>query len=277
MIDNSIVNTEARVPYLGQNAANTDTNNNDSSNNNMLLGTNDGDKSPGSPVGVGGKNSEKYGLRPRTIIKRLQLERSKQEPSNRKMAKPKAKAAPLSKYRRKTANARERHRMKEINTAFETLRKALPDAGPQPTASSMTKITTLRLAVNYIKALSNILEDGHASDICSFQSLCPSALLQGLDQEHIVNVANGALADAACVMNSGLHSTESNNTNDCTGHRGSLSSASDIGEFFSENSGLLEDEFDSFPDIPVLPESDPFDILLESDGESLTFGSEFSD
>uniref|UniRef100_A0A182JSD3 BHLH domain-containing protein n=1 Tax=Anopheles christyi TaxID=43041 RepID=A0A182JSD3_9DIPT len=86
--------------------------------------------------------------------------------------KPKPKAAPLSKYRRKTANARERSRMREINSAFENLRHAVPVAvagtsgtsspvsSPQCSAASsekLTKITTLRLAMKYIRILSDML------------------------------------------------------------------------------------------------------------------------
>ncbi|KAH8278788.1 hypothetical protein KR018_009481 [Drosophila ironensis] len=77
--------------------------------------------------------------------------------------KAKTKAPPLSKYRRKTANARERTRMREINTAFETLRHCVPQAitGEDATNASekLTKITTLRLAMKYISMLSEAIED----------------------------------------------------------------------------------------------------------------------
>lgn len=77
--------------------------------------------------------------------------------------KPKQKAAPLSKYRRKTANARERTRMREINHAFESLRQSVPVvvAGlpSQSTNEKLTKITTLRMAMKYIKILSDILDN----------------------------------------------------------------------------------------------------------------------
>ncbi|XP_045612770.1 neurogenic differentiation factor 1-like [Procambarus clarkii] len=105
-----------------------------------------------------------YAFRPKTIIKRLQQERIRQEVSGRD-ERSKPRPAPLSKYRRKTANARERHRMRQINIAFESLRRILPDGmALQPATSAMTKITTLRLAVSYIRALSDTLEDNHMAD-----------------------------------------------------------------------------------------------------------------
>lgn len=83
--------------------------------------------------------------------------------------KPKQRAAPLSKYRRKTANARERTRMREINHAFETLRHAVPvvisGAQSQSVNEKLTKITTLRMAMKYIKILNDIIENkAEASD-----------------------------------------------------------------------------------------------------------------
>lgn len=77
--------------------------------------------------------------------------------------KPKQKAAPLSKYRRKTANARERTRMREINHAFENLRQSVPvvvaGSPSQSTNEKLTKITTLRMAMKYITILSDILDN----------------------------------------------------------------------------------------------------------------------
>ncbi|KAM8705485.1 hypothetical protein ACLKA7_009873 [Drosophila subpalustris] len=75
----------------------------------------------------------------------------------------KSKAPPLSKYRRKTANARERTRMREINMAFEQLRHCVPQSITGEDAAStnekLTKITTLRLAMKYIGMLSESLQD----------------------------------------------------------------------------------------------------------------------
>ncbi|CAG9123101.1 hypothetical protein JYU34_013789 [Plutella xylostella] len=91
---------------------------------------------------------DSYQLRPRAARSR--------EPRSRRAPQP------LSKYRRKTANARERSRMREINRAFETLRKAVPAAaitGAPVPCEKLTKITTLRLAMKYITALSSALRD----------------------------------------------------------------------------------------------------------------------
>lgn len=82
--------------------------------------------------------------------------------------KSKAKAAPLSKYRRKTANARERTRMREINTAFETLRTCVPpcitNEDSNCTNDKLTKITTLRLAMKYIGILNEALINPNEAD-----------------------------------------------------------------------------------------------------------------
>ncbi|XP_053608517.1 twist-related protein-like [Plodia interpunctella] len=89
-----------------------------------------------------------YQLRPRAARSR--------EPRTRRTPQP------LSKYRRKTANARERSRMREINRAFEALRRAVPAAaitGAPVPCEKLTKITTLRLAMRYISALSATLRE----------------------------------------------------------------------------------------------------------------------
>lgn len=106
-----------------------------------------------------------YNLRKKTIVNRIKTEKNKTLP---KQKKPKTKPAPLSKYRRKAANARERGRMEDINSAFEVLKSVLPNI--EEGGSKMTKITTLRLAMNYISALRNILgydQDDVCSDLTS--------------------------------------------------------------------------------------------------------------
>lgn len=100
----------------------------------------------------------KYHLRISSLKNRVESERKRNEP---KGPKPRPKAQPLSKYRRKTANARERNRMTEMNVGFEMLKSVLPNVEDVP-VSKMTKMATLRLAINYIAALRQTLgfEDG---------------------------------------------------------------------------------------------------------------------
>lgn len=107
------------------------------------------------------KNGGKYALRTKSIIKRIESEKNRAT-TKRKEPKEKQKPPPLSKYRRKTANARERNRMKEINDAFLTLQQSIPDL-PGADAEKLTKITVLRLAVNYINALAGVLNSDHVS------------------------------------------------------------------------------------------------------------------
>ncbi|KAL1506590.1 hypothetical protein ABEB36_005921 [Hypothenemus hampei] len=143
-------------------------------------------------------NNEKYALRPRSMRRKNLLPDFEEIPlihssknssvksgaSNKVGGKSgKSKSAPLSKYRRKTANARERTRMKEINQAFEALRKAVPQITPnQQQNEKLTKITTLRLAMKYISALTAALSSSPAElphqDIFSECSELESFLLE---------------------------------------------------------------------------------------------------
>ena len=68
---------------------------------------------------------DKYKLREASIKKRIEVEHRKKEPKKRG-PKPRPKSQPMSKYRRKTANLRERQRMGEINVGFEKLRAKIP-------------------------------------------------------------------------------------------------------------------------------------------------------
>lgn len=130
------------------------------------------------------RHGEKYSLRQKRQKRSLGELASSQPPSPANEAQPepaaastptarktrgsgkspaKTKAPPLSKYRRKTANARERTRMREINMAFEQLRHCVPQTitgeDAANTNEKLTKITTLRLAMKYIGMLSESLQD----------------------------------------------------------------------------------------------------------------------
>lgn len=61
----------------------------------------------------------------------------------------------LKRNRRLKANDRERNRMHNLNSALDTLRQVLPSF---PDDSKMTKIETLRLANNYIWALTETIK-----------------------------------------------------------------------------------------------------------------------
>ncbi|KAK7901705.1 hypothetical protein WMY93_018474 [Mugilogobius chulae] len=58
--------------------------------------------------------------------------------------------------RRMAANARERKRMQGLNTAFDRLRKVVPQWGQD---KKLSKYETLQMALSYIMALNRILTD----------------------------------------------------------------------------------------------------------------------
>lgn len=77
-------------------------------------------------------------------------------PTNNRPRQPKPKRPRMSLQKRLLVNARERDRMRVLNKAFESLRDALPCYIAD---GHMAKITTLRLAINYIKALTDLLNE----------------------------------------------------------------------------------------------------------------------
>ncbi|CAL8344370.1 unnamed protein product [Merluccius merluccius] len=89
------------------------------------------------------------------------------------------------KVRRQEANARERSRMHGLNAALESLRKVVPCYSK---TQKLSKIETLRLAKNYIWALSETLSAGKRPDLLAFvQTLC-----KGLSQP-TTNLVAGCL------------------------------------------------------------------------------------
>ncbi|PKU27784.1 neurogenic differentiation factor 2 [Limosa lapponica baueri] len=91
----------------------------------------------------------------------------KRGPKKRKMTKARLER---SKLRRQKANARERNRMHDLNAALDNLRKVVPCYSK---TQKLSKIETLRLAKNYIWALSEILRSGKRPDLVSYvQTLC---------------------------------------------------------------------------------------------------------
>ncbi|ELR54774.1 Neurogenic differentiation factor 2 [Bos mutus] len=105
----------------------------------------------------------------------------KRGPKKRKMTKARLER---SKLRRQKANARERNRMHDLNAALDNLRKVVPCYSK---TQKLSKIETLRLAKNYIWALSEILRSGKRPDLVSYvQTLC-----KGLSQPTTNLVAGG--------------------------------------------------------------------------------------
>ncbi|XP_035214840.1 neurogenin-3-like [Stegodyphus dumicola] len=170
-----------------------------------------------------------YNLRQRSIKNRIETEIRRKVA--KKTPKPKQKPAPLSKYRRRTANARERTRMQEINEAFEHLRKVVPQFPTKkgPDNTKLTKITTLRLAVNYIAALTQILKQ---ADAAGGGNPPNDRVHDGMVSQHSVMDT----IDPMDLLGAGLGSVD-----DCA--------------------GLLDDSFD---------------LILESDGDSLPLSDDIT-
>ena len=124
----------------------------------------------------------KYNMRPGSLQKRSSKKANSSNPPGvvkvpkKRGPKPRPKPLPMSKYRRKTANLRERERMGEINLAFDHLRTKIPTplsvgggsfeantaTDNKAKCEKMTKINILHVAINYIRALESILETGQA-------------------------------------------------------------------------------------------------------------------
>ena len=106
----------------------------------------------------------------------------KRGPKKKKMTK--ARLLKL-RIRRVKANTRERTRMHGLNDALDVLRKHVPCYSK---TQKLSKIETLRLACNYIGALSNILKTGVRPDGVSFAK----SLSKGLSQ-NTMNLVAGCL------------------------------------------------------------------------------------
>ncbi|XP_056263414.1 neurogenic differentiation factor 2-like [Pseudoliparis swirei] len=106
----------------------------------------------------------------------------KRGPKKRKMTPARVER---SKVRRVKANTRERTRMHDLNSALDNLRKVVPCYSK---TQKLSKIETLRLAKNYIWALSEILRSGKRPDLVAYvQTLC-----KGLSQP-TTNLVAGCL------------------------------------------------------------------------------------
>ena len=159
----------------------------------------------------GRKNKNKsYTLRACSIQKRLETEHRTKLPRKRG-PKPRPKTAPMSKYRRKTANLRERQRMGEINVAFEILREKLPSPISLKNGGKcekLTKINILHIAINYIRAMENLLETGD-SGVNSFKEMVKNPIRDDQDRKMEVQKVLEALMKRADNISSGNSSVSS--------------------------------------------------------------------
>lgn len=172
----------------------------------------------------------------------------------------------LSKYRRRTANARERHRMREINNAFKTLREVLP----RPTRmkeSSLTKITTLRMAVDYIQALGDLLNNSDITPSSAPSSIGSSNTNQAQNYSSTnssTNFQESLITDFLFNLTSSASFGDS--LTSILGTQGSLSSKDlkdELGITYS-----IEDGFSGLQNSEEEIEEDPIALLLSSDTET---------
>ncbi|EDV21738.1 Neurogenic differentiation factor 1 [Trichoplax sp. H2] len=160
-------NITTMAPSVDASSNLIDRNKNQLSNNHESSKTGQGRriKTPQSPSG-GSYNFRKRSTTTREMIL-SQLDANTAGDSETGLPEPRK----LSRYRRRKANCRERKRMKLMNLAFDELRKVVPYY-PTPDGR-LDKITTLRLAINYIGALSTALH--HTSEDLKSESSITSS------------------------------------------------------------------------------------------------------
>ncbi|XP_077978809.1 uncharacterized protein LOC144434228 [Glandiceps talaboti] len=146
-----------------------------------LMSEEDCEDSPSVPVTTpSGKSSKReYPLRRRNQTRKQKARDSDEKPTPKRRGPKKkrmTKARILKfKQRRVKANARERNRMHGLNEALDNLREVVPCYSK---TQKLSKIETLRLAKNYIAALSSILESDTVPDTVSFAQTLSKGLSQ---------------------------------------------------------------------------------------------------
>ncbi|KAL1517112.1 hypothetical protein ABEB36_000921 [Hypothenemus hampei] len=110
------------------------------------------------------------------------------------------------KMKRYKANARERNRMHGLNAALDALRRCMPIkrqdtedvAGNQ---QKLSKIETLRLARNYIMAMSQTLHEGRAMDLSRFVDILCRELSQTTVNLLRMSFNSGYFPEPPCSIN----------------------------------------------------------------------------
>ena len=106
-----------------------------------------------------------------------------------KKKKRKRKSGPVAYHQRQAANQRERRRMKAINEAFERLQSHIPTL---PYEKKLSKVDTLRLAINYIRFLDQILIsiDSFQGNSATFLSGTPQAFQHSFPLQSTYSTTN---------------------------------------------------------------------------------------
>ena len=200
------------------------------------------------------KKRGNYKLRDASVKKREEMETRKNQPRKRG-PKPRPKSAPMSKYRRKTANLRERLRMGEINVAFEKLRDKLPNPMQQAGKSKcekLTKINILHVAINYIRAMENLLETGD-SGIQSFSEMTKNPLRDESEKKVEMQRVLATLMQRADKVH---HQARSSKKRGKSGFRKNPETEVESSEEETE-----EDEMDEMDDMDEMDEMDKEQII----------------
>lgn len=161
-------------------------------------GQSSGSQEPPSPSDSGGgmSNSEDFGER--------KMKSPKKSTKRRKGV-----SARERNVRRIESNERERQRMHSLNDAFEGLRDVIPHINME---RKLSKIETLTLAKNYIKALTNVI-----CDLRSEKAVFNDIYECSQEETDALNSSDGLISDAGSTASVDVASTsgsESSNNRD---------------------------------------------------------------
>jgi bHLH factor len=169
-----------------------------------------------------------------------------------------------------------------MNIAFEALRKVVPEFpsidDEDKQNSKLTKITTLRLAVNYIAALTQILKQSEADEIANTDSNNFKSAQTDVNDNKL-EIDNLSITQTAMSLLAGLPFDDS-----LLLHRPSSCGSSDLPSCSSPSTTETESlqsleslKSSCWPDFSAddsLDVPDAFDLILESDGESMQFSDD---
>ena len=131
-----------------------------------------------------------YNLRPREGLSTKDETNSSLLQPVKPPAKRATRGKPINRSRttyskRLLVNARERERMKTLNKGFQNLRNALPCYIAD---GHISKITTLRLAINYIKTLTDVLNNTNEHREDEHNPFSDADIFQHLNNAQLLNV-----------------------------------------------------------------------------------------